>query len=181
MSKENKPIHKKWWFWLGAIVIFGFIVGQTSDDSSEEEVAEAEEQETDEQPKEEVEGMEEEEHQEQTIDVNKEMEFDMGNLTLDIESIYIEDNTLSLGFWWNYWSSYEEAHFLLFAYPVVMQNGEELEEVDKKESLLKQTEKGVDSRVDLEYELEDDSPVEIKIKTTSDDPEEETITIELEG
>src|SRR5699024_7630340 len=115
----------------------------------------------------------------QTRDINKKIEFDMCTLKLDIESVYVEGNTLSLGFWWNYWSSYDEAHFLLFAYPVVKQNGEELEEVDEKDSLLRQTKKGVDSREDLEYELKDDSPVEIKIKTTSDDPEEEVIEIDI--
>src|SRR5699024_2484532 len=108
---------------------------------------------------------EEPQEKKQTIDVNKEIEFVMGNLTLDIESVYVEDNTMSVGFWWNYWSSYDEAHFLLFAYPVVTPDGEELEEVEEKDSLLRQTKKGVVSRVDLEYELEDDSPVEIKIKT----------------
>src|SRR5699024_8195772 len=113
------------------------------------------------------------------LPIYKEMEFDMGNLTLDIESVYIENNTMSFGFWWNYWSSYDEAHFLLFAYPVVTQGGEELEEVDEKDSLLRQTKQGVDSRVALEYEMKNDSPVEIKIKTTSDEPEEEVIEIDI--
>src|SRR5699024_2215943 len=119
------------------------------------------------------------EKEEQTIEINKEIEFDIGNLTLDIESVYIENNTMSFGFWWNYWSSYDEAHFLLFAYPVVKHNGEELEEIDKKDTLIRQTKKGVDSRVDFKYELEDDSPVEIKIKTTSYEHEEEVIEIDI--
>lgn len=192
MDKKKKPIYKKWWFWLVAFLVFGFVVGQTSDNEElteevgqeqkdEEKAKEEPKEESKSEETEEVDKKEEEEPQEkeQTIDVNKEMEFDIGNLTLDIETVYIENNTLSFGFWWNYWSSYDEAHFLLFAYPVVTQGGEELEEVDEKDSLLRQTKKGVDSRVDLEYELEDDSPVEIKIKTTSDDPEEEVIEIDI--
>lgn len=192
VDKKKKPIYKKWWFWLVALLVFGFVVGQTSDNEEQtEEVGQEQEDEekAKEEPKEEskseeteeVDKKEEEEPQEkeQTIDINKEIEFDIGNLTLDIESVYVEGNTLSFGFWWNYWSSYDEAHFLMFAYPVVKQNGKELEEIDEKDSLIRQTKKGVDSRVDLEYELEDDSPVEIKIKTTSDDPEEEVIEIDI--
>ena len=192
MDKKKKPIYKKWWFWLVAFLVFGFVVGQTSDNEEQAEDVEQEpedEEKAKEEPKEEskseeteeVDKKEEEEPQEeeQTIEINKEIEFDIGNLTLDIESVYVEGNTLSFGFWWNYWSSYDEAHFLLFAYPVVTQGGEELEEVDEKDSLLRQTKKGVDSRVDLEYELKNDSPVEIKIKTTSDEPEEEVIEIDI--
>ena len=186
MDKKKKPIYKKWWFWLVAFLVFGFVVGQTADDEPTEEVEEQPKKEEKEQVEEKEvteEGKESKEKptekEEQTIDINKEIEFDMGNLTLDIESVYVEDNTLSFGFWWNYWSSYDEAHFLLFAYPVVTQNGEELEEIDKKDTLIRQTKKGVDSRVDLEYELKDDSPVEIKLKTTSDDPEEEVIEIDI--
>src|SRR5699024_9640166 len=191
LDKKKKPIYKKWWFWLVAFLVFGFVVGQTSDDEEQAEDVE-QEPEDGEKPKEEpneeskteeteeVDKKEEElQEKKQTIDINKEIEFDMGNLTLDIESVYIENNTMSFGFWWNYWSSYDEAHFLLFAYPVVKQNGEELEEIDKKDTLIRQTKKGVDSRVDLEYELKDDSPVEIKIKTTSDDPEEEVIEVDI--
>ena len=191
MDKKKKPIYKKWWFWLVAFLVFGFVVGQTSDNEERTEDVE-QEPEDGEKPKEEpneeskteeteeVDKKEEElQEKKQTIDINKEIEFDMGNLTLDIESVYIENNTMSFGFWWNYWSSYDEAHFLLFAYPVVKQNGEELEEIDKKDTLIRQTKKGVDSRVDLEYELKDDSPVEIKIKTTSDDPEEEVIEVDI--
>src|SRR5699024_8092337 len=187
----TKPSYKKWWFWLLAFFVFGFVVGQISDNEEQAEDVEQEPEDrekTKEEPNEESKTEEteevdkkEEELQEkkQTIDINKEIEFDMGNLTLDIESVYIENNTMSFGFWWNYWSSYDEAHFLLFAYPVVKQNGEELEEIDKKDTLIRQTKKGVDSRVDLEYELKDDSPVEIKIKTTSDDPEEEVIEVDI--
>src|SRR5699024_5117813 len=192
LDKKKKPIYKKWWFWLVAFLVFGFVVGQTSDDEEqaedveqdskdEEKAKEEHEEESKSDETEEKDKKEKEETQEKkkTIDINKEIEFDMGNLTLDIESVYIENNTMSFGFWWNYWSSYDEAHFLLFAYPVVTQDGEELEEVDEKDSLLRQTKKGVDSRVDLEYELEDDSPVEIKIKTTSDEPEEEVIEVDI--
>src|SRR5699024_5071893 len=166
LDKKKKPIYKKWWFWLVAFMVFGFVVGQTSDNEEQAEDVEQEQEDKEkakEEPKEEskseeteeVDKKEEEEPQEkeQTLEIRKEIErtienkkeneLDIGNLTLDIESVYVEGNTLSLGFWWNYWSSYDEAHFLLFAYPVVTQGGEELEEVDEKDSLLRQTKKGV--------------------------------------
>src|SRR5699024_885082 len=186
------PNYKKWWFWLVAFLVFGLVVGQTSDDEEqaedveqeskdEEKAKEEPEEESKSEETEEVDKKEEEEPQEkkQTIDINKEIEFDIGNVTLDIESVYIENNKMSFGFWWNYWSSYDEAHIMLFAYPVVKKSGEAVDEVNEKDSLHRQTKKGVESRVDLEYELEYDSPVEIKIKTTSDDPEEEVIEIDI--
>ena len=44
MDKKKKPIYKKWWFWLVAFLVFGFVVGQTSDDKPQtDEVAEVEE------------------------------------------------------------------------------------------------------------------------------------------
>lgn len=42
-QKSKKPVYKRWWFWLGAFILFGFIVGQTSD--NEEQIDEAEVQE----------------------------------------------------------------------------------------------------------------------------------------
>jgi len=44
LDKKKKPIYKKWWFWLVAFLVFGFVVGQTSDDKPQtDEVAEVEE------------------------------------------------------------------------------------------------------------------------------------------
>src|SRR5699024_402447 len=105
LDKKKKPIYKKWWFWLVAFLVLGFVVGQTSDDEEQAEDDEQEskdEEKAKEEPKEEskteeteeVDKKEEEEPQEkeQTIEINKEIEFDIGNLTLDIESVYIENN-----------------------------------------------------------------------------------------
>lgn len=118
------------------------------------------------------------ESEEKVIELNKEIELD--NINIKIENVYVEDDKIRFGFWWNHWASNDKIHFSVLAYPVVEQAGEELEQEDKNDSLLKQTEKGVDSRVDLEYELIDDSPVTIKFKTTSDDPSEESFEVDIE-
>lgn len=182
--KKKKPFYKKWWIWVIAIILFGGFVNGVVDPYDEEEQAQKEKDKQEEREKQEQNEKEDKEEQEESeekiIEINKEIEFDMGNLTIELENVYVEDDTLSFGYWWNYWSSYDKAHFLLFAYPVVKQGGEELEEVDEKDSLLKQTKKGVNSRVDLEYELIDDSPVEIIFKTATDNPEEETIEVDIE-
>lgn len=148
------------------------VVAEETEDQVEEDSEEEEATEDEPVAEQEDEGVTDKE-----IEVNEEIE--LGNITIKLENVYIKDNELSFGFWWNHWASNDEVHFSYFAYPVVTQNGVELEQQDEKDSLLRQTQKGVDSRVDLKYELEDDSPVEIKFKTTSDDPEEEIINIDV--
>lgn len=175
----KKPLYKKWWVWLIALLVIAalsnFVSGGNKDsadknDSDTDNVKEvAKEEDTEKQ--------EPKEPEEKKIEVDKEIELDKINIKL--ENVYVKDNELKFGFWWNHWATNDKAHFSVFAYPVITQNGEELELQDDKDTLLKQTEKGVDSRVDLKVELQDDSPVEIKFKTTSDNPEEEVINIEL--
>ena len=51
-DKKNKPVYKKWWFWLVAFLVFGFYIGQTSDNEERTEDVE-QEPEDEEKPKEE--------------------------------------------------------------------------------------------------------------------------------
>ncbi|GGN64595.1 hypothetical protein [Oceanobacillus indicireducens] len=65
-QKSKKPVYKRWWFWLGAFILFGFIVGQTSDNEEQPDQAEAQEKQEEqenqkEQEKEEQKKVEEEE------------------------------------------------------------------------------------------------------------------------
>lgn len=63
----------------------------------------------------------------------------------------------------------------------VLQDGEYLEVTDDEDTFLRQTDYGVDSNLDVEYQLiEDKEPVKIRFRTTTDNPEEEIITIEIE-
>jgi len=158
-------------------------VNKEPEEEQQEDTIAKEEAKKEEQPKEEPkkdkkkESTEKEKPEKQTIKVDKEIE--LGNINLRLENVYVEGNELSFGFWWNHWASNDKVHFSYFAYPVVTQNGEELEQQDDKDTLLRQTAKGVDSRVELKYKLKDDSPVEIKFKTTTDNPEEEIITVDI--
>lgn len=186
MRKEKKPFYKKWWVWVIAVLAIGGIINGAIDPYDEDEhqveaenkkveektEVESDKKETEKEPK-----KESNTDEEKKIEINKEMELE--NIKISLENAYVKDSKLSFGFWWSHWATNDKAHFSVFAYPVVTQDGEELEQEDNKDSLLKQTEKGVDSRVDLEYELIDDSPVEIKFKTTSEDPKEETIEVDI--
>src|SRR5690625_5128415 len=179
-EKETKnPFYKRWWFWLIVVVVLIAMIvpedeKEIAEDTTEEITEETnqedesnENEEPNESDEEEVESSNEDKEdvketpeEKKTINVNEEIE--LGNINIDIENAYVEDNELSFGFWWNHLASNEKRHFSVLAYPVVSQNGHELEMQDDKDTLLKQTAKGVESRVDLKYDLEDDSPVEIK-------------------
>src|SRR5699024_11055369 len=54
-----------------------------------------------------------------TLNVNKEMNFGHGNLNVELQSVEVDGDELSLGFWWNHWASNEDIHFSYFAYPSV--------------------------------------------------------------
>lgn len=186
--EEQKPIYKKWWVWLIAFLLFGVFIGATSDEPGEainennnvnEKVNNNKENNSNDNVNDINENNDENDEKEQVIEVNEVIEFEHGNLNIELQNVYIEDDKLIFGFWWNHWASNDKVHFSYFAYPVVKQDGQELSQEDKGDTLLRQTDKGVDSRVDLEYKLIDDSPIEITIKTASDDPEEETIEIDI--
>src|SRR5699024_6375562 len=114
-----------------------------------------------------------------TIKVGK--EFDIGNVNIEVQTVKVSDDTITVPVWWSHWAGDKKVHLTALAYPIVTQDGEELKEVDGGDSLLKQKDKGVDGRAKVTYELLDDStPVEIKFKTTADEPEEESIAVELE-
>lgn len=67
MKKEEvkKPIYKKWWFWLGAFLLFGFIVGQTSDNEEGSTEVEAQEEQKIEEDKKDEEAAKEKEDKKQ--------------------------------------------------------------------------------------------------------------------
>lgn len=114
---------------------------------------------------------------EQAIKVDE--EYELGNVKIEVELVKIDEDELTLPFWWSHWATNDKAHFEALAYVTVKQDGDELKATDKNDTLLKQTSKGVDSRIELKYELIDDSPVDITFKTTSDDPEEDGMTVDI--
>lgn len=111
------------------------------------------------------------------IKLDKEIELD--NVKIEVEQLRVNDDELTLPFWWSHWASNDKVHFQALAYVVVKQDDEELKATDKNDTLLKQTSKGVKSRVELKYELVDDSPVDITFKTVDDDPEEYGMTVDI--
>lgn len=201
MEKVKKPFYKKWWFWLiVAVVIIAMIVTEdeeettkdnveenkeeTSKENKKEETAKEEEKVTEEKKEEPVEQAEQEdaeevEQKEKKIEINKDIE--IGNVAIDLRSVTVDDDKLSVFAWWFHGAAREKIHFSVLATISVSQDGEELEIIDGEDTLLRQTDYGVDSNLKLKYQLIDkETPVDIRFRTTTDDPEEETITIELE-
>lgn len=99
-DKKNKPVYKKWWFWLVAFLVFGFVVGQTADDEPKEDVEEEAKEETKEESKEkdeeekpkedkeekkETEDKEEEKKEKEKSEKIKETDFYDGELTMVYE------------------------------------------------------------------------------------------------
>ncbi len=115
--------------------------------------------------------------EEKKVEINKELK--LNNIMVELDNVYVEGSNMRLPFWWSHWDSNDKIHLGVLVYPIVSQNGEELEYEDNGDTLLRQTEKGVDSRVELEYTLQDDSPVEIRFKTTADDPIEESVSVDI--
>src|SRR5699024_7851885 len=107
-------------------------------------------------------------------------EFDIGNVNIEVQTVNVEGESLTVPIWWNHWAGNKKVHLTALVYPVVKQDGEELKEVDGGDSLLKKKDKGVDGRAKVTYELVDDStPVDIKFKTTAYDPEEESFEVNI--
>lgn len=115
---------------------------------------------------------------ENTIKVDEEIE--LRNLNFKIQTVTIEGDKVTVPISWSHWASNEKVHLTVLAYPVVKQGDDELEVIGGEDSLLRQTAKGVDSRVEVEYQLiDDETPITITMKTTSDDPEEDSITVDI--
>lgn len=114
-----------------------------------------------------------------TIKVNK--EFEIGNVNIEIQTVKVDDGSITIPIWWSHWAGNEKVHLTALAYPVITQGGKELKEIDGGDSLLKKKSKGVDDRAKVTYELIDEhTPVEIEFKTTADEPEEEAFTVDIE-
>jgi len=148
----------------------------------EEKVAQKEQEKKDkesaEQKKKDKAAKEKEEQKESTIKVDEEIE--LRNLNFKIQTVTIENDKVTVPMSWNHWASNEKIHLTALAYPVVKQGDDELEMIGGEDSLLRQTAKGVDSRIEVEYQLiDDETPITITMKTTSDDPEEGSITVDI--
>ena len=162
------------------LIMASIMLAACSSDGEEikEQEVKEETKETEETEETEVEEVEEE-SKDKKIDINKEIK--IGNVNIDLKSAQVEDDKLSVFAWWFHGAAREKIHFSVLATMSVLQDGEYLEVIDGEDTFLRQTDYGVDSNLDVEYQLIDDkTPVEIRFRTTTDDPEEETITIEIE-
>ena len=113
-----------------------------------------------------------------TIEVNKEAT--SVDYTAKVQRVKVKDNILTVVFDWENQSDWNPTHFNTLGYIQVEQNGEPLEDVSS-DRRYKQIKRGSFDVYDLEYELIDDSEVNIKIASTNEhDGSEENIKVKLQ-
>lgn len=135
--------------------------------------------ENDAEPVEQKETNEAEEEKEKKININEDIE--IGKVSINLKSVTVKNDKLNVFAQWFHGAAREKIHFSVLATMSVLQDGEYLEVTDDEDTFLRQTDYGVDSNLDVEYQLiEDKEPVKIRFRTTTDNPEEEIITIEIE-
>ena len=179
----KKPIYKKWWVWLIVVVFaIGIIGSGGEDESDQEDNSNNIENNNEVEENKPVDNDEttpiEEESTTKKIEVNQ--DFEINNVKISLQSITVEDEIITIPFRWQHWVSNDEVHFSVLAYVAVYQGDEHLELVSGEDSQYKKVKKGVDGFVELDYKLIDGGgPLEIKFIRTTDEAEEESITIDI--
>lgn len=113
-----------------------------------------------------------------TIEVGEEVT--SVDYTAKVQRVKVKDNILTVVFDWENQSDWDPTHFNTLGYVQVEQNGEALEDVSS-DRRYKQIKRGSFDVYDLEYELIDDSEVNIKIVSTNEhDGSEENIKVKLQ-
>ena len=113
-----------------------------------------------------------------TIEVDKEAT--SVDYTAKIQRVKVKDNILTIVFDWENQSDWDPSHFDVMGYVQVEQNGEVLKDISS-DRRYKQIKRGSFDVYDLEYELIDDSEVNIKIVSTNEhDGSEENIKVKLQ-
>lgn len=113
-----------------------------------------------------------------TIEVDKEAT--SVDYTAKIQRVKVKDNILTVVFDWENQSDWDPSHFDVMGYVQVEQNGEVLKDISS-DRRYKQIKRGSFDVYDLEYELIDDSEVNIKIVSTNEhDGSEENIKVKLQ-
>lgn len=113
-----------------------------------------------------------------TIEVDKEAT--SVDYTAKIQRVKVKDNILTVVFDWENQSDWDPSHFDVMGYVQVEQNGEVLKDISS-DRRYKQIKRGGFDVYDLEYELIDDSEVNIKIVSTNEhDGSEEDIKVKLQ-
>lgn len=107
-------------------------------------------------------------------------QININNVEMEIQTVTVEGDTITIPVWWSHKSSYDKAHLTLLVNPVVEQDSEELEVVSGADSLLKQIDKGKPGRVELQYKLRDsEAQVDIRLIEMTDALKEAVISVEL--
>lgn len=160
---------------LMVLIILMFGLFACSDEDGAEPVEQKETNEAEEEKKTD----EAKEEKEKKIDINEDIE--IGKVSIDLKSVTVKNDKLNVFAWWFHGAAREKIHFSVLATMSVLQDGEYLEVTDGEDTFLRQTDYGVDSNLDVEYQLIDDKePVEIRFRTTTDDPDEETIQVDIQ-
>jgi len=188
-EKKEKPFYKKWWFILIAVLIFGFIVGITSEDVEKDTQKEAQSKEKKEQ-KDSSDNKKTEKKQKvskpkkKTFKKSFDDELVFAEYAVDEIKVEIKDNTLILEFDWMNQSGIDDKHFTSLGYFDVMQGDASLDEISDaydplgNNNILRKIKSGVTLNTITEYKIKNDKPIEIKFGATNEyDNTKESITI----
>lgn len=174
-EKKKKPIHKRWWFWVIAIIVVGsWIVGNDDKEpaSSDKEKVETVDKKAD--AKNEDKEENEEKLQEKKIKIDEELE--VNGAYIKLQSLVIKDNRASLYAYWNNHTLYE-AHLDYLA-PLEIYQNDELVEFDR-DKLTRRVKPGVDGSLDLDLELINHED-EVTFRFYGEDDSKEEITVKLD-
>ena len=190
-EKKEKPFYKKWWFILIAVLIFGFIVGITSDDFEEDTKNEAQTKEKsstnnkeqkDDNHKKTV--KKESKPKNETFKKSFDDEFVFAEYAVDDIKIEIKDDTLTLKFDWMNQSGKDDMPFTALGYVDVAQDDDSLDEISDaydplgNNNILRKVKSGVTLNTITEYEIQNNKPIEVKFGATNEhDNSKESITI----
>ena len=172
----KKPIYKRWWFIVIAIILVIGIINSL--ESSDDKQVKKDEPVINKKENKETEVNEVNEESETTIEVDESIA--SVDYTAKIQRVKVNDDVLTVVFDWENQSDWDPAHFPLLGHVEVKQNGEVLEQVGDTERQNKQIKRNRFDVYGLEYKLIDDSEVTIKIISLNEHDESEgTIKVKL--
>lgn len=191
--KEKKPIYKKWWFWviavLAVLTIYGAIEGvnqakeQIIEEETTKEVVEEAEPEEDSETNE----HETEEPEEEQNEIEHDEKFTFGEFTVENMVTELDSDELTFKFHWINQSGKDKSPFTALGYVDVLQGDEILDEISgaydagNKTGILFKNANGGSHSVTLVYELVNDEPIQVRFGATHEmDETKEELIIEID-
>lgn len=107
-------------------------------------------------------------------------DFNARDYNARVSKVVVDDKEIRVWFGWTNKSEHDPSHFAMHGDLQVMQNGEQLEEANNSDRKNKQIELKDDDYYSIDYELIDDSDVEIRVVPFEGEKNENKIIVELD-